>query len=138
MGSEKQQMTHTPEEYERLADEYDHAPHMADYFGEDFEKILSALRIASRAITAHLEAETKDWQQAASVEAGLRREFLARAEKAEAETKMLREALEGVVADVLEYERVNNLSPAPGRKYCWDSVARARTALANAENGEKG
>jgi hypothetical protein len=41
----------------------------------------------------------------------------------------LRAALRAVVADVLEYERANNLSPNPGRKYCWDSVARAQAIL---------
>lgn len=37
----------------------------------------------------------------------------------------LRRALRAVVADIHEYERVNNLAPNPGRKECWDSVARA-------------
>jgi hypothetical protein len=40
------------------------------------------------------------------------------------------EALRAVVNDVLDYERVNNLAPNPGRKYCWDSVARAAAAIA--------
>ena len=46
-----------------------------------------------------------------------------------AENTKLRAALEDVLADIADYERVNNLSPSPGRKYCWDSVARARRAL---------
>ena len=41
------------------------------------------------------------------------------------EIKLLRAALQHLVDDVLSYERLNNLSANPGRKYCWDSVARA-------------
>lgn len=41
----------------------------------------------------------------------------------------LRAALERVLADIAEYERVNNLAPNPGRQYCWDSVAHAHTVL---------
>lgn len=41
----------------------------------------------------------------------------------------LRTALRDVVSDVLEYERINNLAPNPGRKFCWDSVARAHAIL---------
>jgi hypothetical protein len=41
----------------------------------------------------------------------------------------LRAALRAIVADVLEYERINHLAPNPGRKYCWDSVARAKAIL---------
>lgn len=40
-----------------------------------------------------LRAQLHDWKQAAGVEASLRREFLARAEKAEAEVERLRAAL---------------------------------------------
>jgi hypothetical protein len=41
------------------------------------------------------------------------------------ENERLRTALQDVVRDILEYERINNLAPNPGRKYCWDSVERA-------------
>ena len=41
----------------------------------------------------------------------------------------LRAALEGVLADIADYERINNLAPNPGREYCWDSVAAAHRAL---------
>ena len=41
----------------------------------------------------------------------------------------LREALKAVLRDIEEYERVNNLAPNPGRKYCWDSVANAYEIL---------
>lgn len=41
----------------------------------------------------------------------------------------LNAALKGVLSDIADYERVNNLSPNPGRKYCWDSVAQAHEAL---------
>lgn len=38
-------------------------------------------------------------------------------------------ALEDVIRDINEYERVNNLVPNPGRSECWDSVARAKALL---------
>lgn len=41
-------------------------------------------------------------------------------------------ALEGVVADIAEYERVNNLYPSPGKSECWQSVTQARAAIAKA------
>ena len=41
----------------------------------------------------------------------------------------VREALQMLVDNVLDYEKVNNLSPNPGRKYCWDSVANAVSVL---------
>ena len=41
----------------------------------------------------------------------------------------LRTVLKGVLVDIADYERVNNLSPNPGRKYCWDSVATAYRVL---------
>ena len=43
--------------------------------------------------------------------------------------KELEEALRAVVNDVNDYERVNNLSPNPGRTECWDSVAHAKAVL---------
>ncbi len=42
----------------------------------------------------------------------------------------LRKALTDVLQDINDYERVNNLAPAPGRSECWDSVARAKAVLA--------
>lgn len=41
-------------------------------------------------------------------------------------------ALQGLISTVLDYERVNNLSPAPGRKYCWDATEQAIAALSKA------
>lgn len=43
--------------------------------------------------------------------------------------------LKAVVAQIEDYERVNNLAPNPGRKHCWDSVARAHAAIAKATVG---
>lgn len=43
-------------------------------------------------------------------------------------------ALKNVVADILDYERINNLAPSPGKKYCWQSVAQADAAIAKAES----
>lgn len=48
--------------------------------------------------------EIEEWRQAASVEAGLRREFLVRAEKAEAEIERLRAALEAIAEDDIDVE----------------------------------
>jgi len=48
---------------------------------------------------------------------------------AQDEIERLRAALKGVVSDVLEYERINNLAPNPGRKFCWDSVAHAHEII---------
>lgn len=42
------------------------------------------------------------------------------------------EALQALVAQILDYENVNNLSPNPGRKYCWDDTERAVAAIAKA------
>jgi hypothetical protein len=50
-------------------------------------------------------------------------------DEADAEIERLRAALERVLSDIAEYERINNLAPNPGREYCWDSVALARKAL---------
>ena len=41
----------------------------------------------------------------------------------------LREVLQRLVDNVLDYEKVNNLSPSPGRKYCWDTVEQAVSVL---------
>lgn len=41
--------------------------------------------------------------------------------------------LKQVVAQIEDYERVNNLAPSPGRQHCWDSVARAHEIIAKAE-----
>ena len=43
----------------------------------------------------------------------------------------LREALEALIADIEDYERVNNLAPSPGKKDCWQSVMRAKQALSS-------
>ena len=45
------------------------------------------------------------------------------------EIERLRGALRAVLYDLHDYERVNNLAPAPNRQYCWDSVARAYEIL---------
>ena len=42
-------------------------------------------------------------------------------------------ALKTIVANILEYERVNNLSPNLGKQDCWLSVALANEAIAKAE-----
>lgn len=41
-------------------------------------------------------------------------------------------ALQNLVADILDYERVNNLAPSPGKQDCWQSVTAARAAIAKA------
>lgn len=46
------------------------------------------------------------------------------------------EALSAVVADILDYERVNNLAPNPGKQDCWQSVTCAKAALSKATGGQ--
>ena len=41
----------------------------------------------------------------------------------------LREVLQRLVDNVFDYEKVNNISPSPGRKYCWDTVEQAVSVL---------
>ena len=41
----------------------------------------------------------------------------------------LEASLRGLLADIADYERVNNLFPNPGRQDCWQSVTNARVAL---------
>lgn len=45
----------------------------------------------------------------------------------------LLEALRALVDKILEYERNFQLSPNPGRKYCWDATERAVEVIAKAE-----
>jgi len=40
------------------------------------------------------------------------------------------QALQVLVDQINDYERVNNLAPNPGRTECWDSVAHAKQVLA--------
>jgi hypothetical protein len=37
--------------------------------------------------------------------------------------------LAALVADVEDYERVNNLAPNPGKRDCWQSVTQAKAVL---------
>jgi hypothetical protein len=39
------------------------------------------------------------------------------------------QALQALVDQVNDYERVNNLAPNPGRTECWDTVAHAKRVL---------
>jgi len=58
----------------------------------------------------------------------------------EQEVENLRAALKALVDDVLEYERINNLSPNPGKRDCWQSVTQAKAVLGIktlAANGEE-
>ena len=41
------------------------------------------------------------------------------------------QALQALVDNVNDYERVNNLSPNPPRTECWDTVAHAKRVLAD-------
>ncbi len=45
------------------------------------------------------------------------------------EIERLRAALQNLVDNVLDYEKINNLSPSYGRKYCWDTVEQAVAIL---------
>jgi hypothetical protein len=41
------------------------------------------------------------------------------------------QALQTLIEQINDYERVNNLAPNPGRTECWDTVARAKALLAS-------
>jgi len=43
-------------------------------------------------------------------------------------------ALQALVDNINDYERVNNLAPSPGRTECWDTVAHAKRILAAVES----
>jgi aminoglycoside phosphotransferase (APT) family kinase protein len=76
--------------------------------------------------------EIEEWKQAASVEAGLRREFLARAEKAEAEIKRLRAALgpfAKAATAIDEWEKASVRPESPNYGVTHDDFRRARQAL---------
>jgi hypothetical protein len=45
------------------------------------------------------------------------------------EIERLRAALQRLVDNILDYERVNKLAPNPPRMYCWDAVADAVAIL---------
>ncbi len=45
------------------------------------------------------------------------------------ERDRLREALAALVADIEDYERVNNLAPNQGKQDCWQSMTNARAIL---------
>ena len=62
-----------------------------------------------------------------------RRAIPAHYTRAVEEREGLIEALEALVADVLEYERINTLAPNPGRRDCWQSVTNARAILSRAQ-----
>jgi len=49
--------------------------------------------------------------------------------EAEDEIERLRAALQRLVDNILDYERVNKLAPNPPRLYCWDAVADAVAIL---------
>lgn len=49
----------------------------------------------------------------------------------------IKEALERLIADIEDYERVNNLAPSPGKKDCWQSVTNAKAALSRQPSGER-
>lgn len=56
------------------------------------------------------------------------------ADEAADEIESLIVALTAVVADVMDYERVNNLAPNPGQKQCWQSVTNAKAAIESAKD----
>jgi hypothetical protein len=76
-------------------------------------------------------SELDEWKQAASVEAGLRREFLARAEKAEADNERLRATNAELVAACREV--VAWWDEEPHRTGGPDFAVMCRAALAKAD-----
>lgn len=49
----------------------------------------------------------------------------------------LLDALKSLVAEIQEYERINNLAPSPGKPDCWQSVTRAKAIIAKAARGNR-
>jgi hypothetical protein len=80
--------------------------------------------------TVHCSGEGADWQKHGDNPKFA--EAVANARLIAAAPDMY-EALKALVAQILDYEKVNNLSPNPGRKYCWDNTERAVAAIAKAE-----
>ena len=75
--------------------------------------------------------ETEEHYETLLAEAYLERErYNGMHQIAVMEIDRLREALERVLENIADYERVNNLSPNPPRMECWDSVAHAKNVLA--------
>lgn len=74
------------------------------------ERVVSDRDEAATALT-EARAEIEEWRQAASVEAGLRREFFTRAEKAESELSTLRARVREVVGGMLAHSCVADAGP---------------------------
>ena len=60
------------------------------------QEVAEVIRANMQEEIAHLRKQVEEWRQCAAVEAGLRRDFLARTEKAETENEQLRLALEKI------------------------------------------
>ena len=105
--------------------------------GEDLKMIVTLTERAKKA-----ECERDD-ARALLAEEGKRiviaqdaaRKFAAELAELESERDEAAGLLERVVADIEDYERVNNLAPNPGRSTCWDSIAQARAVLAKIKEG---
>jgi hypothetical protein len=70
-----------------------------------------------------------NWKSLAELELAITEELRAAVEVERANTVELLSALERLVADILDYEQINNLSPSPGKQDCWQSVTRAKAAI---------
>jgi hypothetical protein len=55
--------------------------------------------------------------------------WIRRASYWELQTVKLVKALNAVLADISDYERINHLHPNPGHKDCWQSVTNAKEVL---------
>jgi hypothetical protein len=60
---------------------------------------------------------------------GANRYWEARWRDEAAENEQLRTALQALVADIEEYERINNLAPSPGKQDCWQTITQAKAIL---------
>lgn len=73
---------------------------------------------AAQALT-EARAEIEEWRQAASVEAGLRREFFTRAEKAESELSTLRARVREVVGPIADQADKYDPDEGDSHEHAW-------------------
>lgn len=117
------QQQYTPGPWDYVASTEHHGPYVTSQFGSDIADCYTmsnlrepSIRNGGTSKPIHFMAEMAD----------------ANARLIAAAPELL-EALKAVVAQINDYERVNKLSPSPGRTECWDCVAHAKQIIAKAE-----
>jgi len=117
-----QLQTHTPGPWDYVASTEHHGPYVTSQFGNDIADCYTMSNVREPSIR----------------NGGTSKPIHFMHEQADANARLiatapeLLESLQAVVAQINDYERVNNLSPSPGRTECWDCVARAKEVIAKA------